>query len=382
MKRRALIGCAHCLALSSLLGPAAARAQGQSWAAPQRFERPDVSTDEGGLWALMDREETRLRRSPFMLRDAALQKYLQDMVARLAPAHAADMRVYPVRTPFFNASMAPNGMMQVWTGLLLRVDNEAQLAAVIGHEIGHYLQRHTLERLRDAKSRSAFGMFLGMFGLVGLVGQLVTLAGAFGFSRDQERQADQISVTLMRQAGYDTREAAKVWENLRLELVAAHGGDPSERSPLFASHPGSVERAVVLRELALSDAGGHLGEEEHRRVLAGLQARMLDDELKRGQTGETLALMDRLIGREPGRADLLYARGEARRLRGSADDLDLALADLERAVALGVEPAETHRSLGYLHLGRNQSERSREAFARYIEKAPAAPDAALIKSLL
>lgn len=381
MKRRALIGCAQCLALSSLLGPAASRAQG-SWLAPPRFERPDVASEEGGLWAMMDREETRLRRSPFILRDAGLQKYLQDMASKLAGNHAPDVRVYPVRTPFFNASMAPNGMMQVWTGLLLRVDNEAQLAAVLGHEIGHYLQRHTLERLRDVKARSAFGMFMGMFGLVGLVGQMAAIAGAFGFSRDQERQADHIGLALMRQAGYDTREAAKVWDNLRLELAAVHGGDPSQRSPLFASHPGSAERSATLAELAAGDSGGYLGEEEHRRALAGFQAQMLDDELKRGQTNETLALLTRLIERQPERADLLYSRGEARRLRGAVGDPELAYADFERAVALGSEPAECHRALGYLYRSRDQADRAREAFTRYIDKAPAAPDAALIKSLL
>lgn len=358
MRRRALIGCAQCMALSGLLGPAASRAQG-SWLAPPRFERPDVATDEGGLWAMMDREETRLRRSPFLVRDAALQKYLQDMACKLAGGHCPDVRVYPVRTPFFNASMAPNGMMQVWTGLLLRVDNEAQLAAVIGHEIGHYMQRHTLERLRDVKSRSAFGMFLGMFGLVGLVG-----------------------LALMRQAGYDTHEAPKVWDNLRLELAAVHGGDPSLRNPLFASHPGSAERGEKLRELSAGDEAGYVGEEEHRRALLGLQAQMLEDELKRGQTGETLALLGRLIERQPKRADLLYNRGEARRLRAADGDLDLAQADFQRAIALGSEPAEVHRSLGYLLRSRDDTEHAREAFGRYVEKAPDAPDVALIKSFL
>ncbi|MCE4554766.1 M48 family metallopeptidase [Roseateles cellulosilyticus] len=381
MRRRAFIGCAQCLALSSLLGAAPARAQGD-WLAPPRFEKPDLGTDEGGLWAMMDREETRLRRSPFLLRDAGLQKYLQDIACKLSGDHCPDVRVYPVRTPFFNASMAPNGMMQVWSGLLLRVDNEAQLAAVLGHEIGHYMQRHTLERLRDVKSRSAFGMFLGMFGLVGLVGQMAALAGAFGFSRDQERQADQIGLTLMRRAGYDTREAAKVWENLMLELAAVHGGDPSQRNPLFATHPGSAERSATLRDLSAADSEGRLGEEEHRRALAGLQQTMLEDELKRGQTGETLALLNRLIERQPARADLLYTRGEARRLRAGNDDLDQAQADFERAIALGTEPAEAHRALGYLHRSRERHDLAREAFGRYIDKAPAAPDAALIKSLL
>jgi len=369
------------MALTALLRPATGHAQG-SWLAPPRFERPDVATDEGGLWALMDREETRLRRSPFLVRDAGLQKYLQDMVCRLAASHCPDVRVYAVRTPFFNASMAPNGMMQVWTGLLLRVDNEAQLAAVIGHEIGHYMQRHTLERLRDVKSRSAFGMFLGMFGIIGLVGQMVSIAGAFGFSRDQERQADQIGLALMRQAGYDTREAAKVWDNLRLELAAAHGGDPGQRSPLFASHPASAERSVTLRELSAADGDGYLGEAEMRGAIASLRTVMLEDELKRGQPGETLALLNRLILRDPARADLFYARGEARRLRATGDDLELARADLEAAIALGSEPAEVYRSLGYLHSSRDEGERAREAFGRYVEKAPSAPDVAMIKSLL
>lgn len=380
MKRRALIGCAQCMALSTLLAPGAGRAQ--SWLAPPRFERPDIGTDEGGLWAMMDREEKRLRRSPFLVRDAGLQKYLQDMTCKLAGGHCPDVRVYPVRTPFFNASMAPNGMVQIWTGLLLRVDNEAQLAAVVGHEIGHYLQRHTLERLRDVKSRAAFGMFMGMFGLVGLVGQMAALAGAFGFSRDQERQADQIGLALMREAGYDTREASKVWDNLRLELVAVHGGDPGQRNPLFASHPGSAERSNTLRDLAAGDSGGYLGLEEHRSALAGLQAQMLDDELKRGQSGETLALLGRLIEVQPARADLLYARGEARRLRAGDEDLSEARADFERAILLGNEPPEVHRALGYLYRSRNEAELARQSFARYVEKAPAAPDVAMIKSLL
>ena len=86
--------------------------------------------------------------------------------------------------------MAPNGMLQIWSGLLLRVENEAQLAAVLGHEIGHYLQRHTLDHLRDAKSRCAFATFMAAFGVVGLVGQMATLASAFTFTRDQEREAD------------------------------------------------------------------------------------------------------------------------------------------------------------------------------------------------
>lgn len=380
MKRRALLGAGCALGL----GPcAAAWSQTDAgWQPPERFARPDVASDEGGLWAMMDREETRLRRSPFMLRDAALRAYLQGIACKLGGDHCPDIRVYPVRTPFFNASMAPNGMMQVWTGLLLRVDNEAQLAAVLGHEIAHYLQRHSVERMRDVKSRSAFGMFMGMFGIVGLVGQLATLAGSFGFSRDQEREADRLGLQLMRKAGYDTREASKVWDNLRAELAASYGGDASKRSPMFATHPGSEERGATLAALAAADSGGFVGDAEFNAGLASLQIGLLEDELRRGQFGETLALLDRLIVRSPARGDLFYFRGEAHRLRAGDDDGDQALADFQQAIELGREMPQVHRSMGYVYQRREQSELARQAFGRYVELAPDAADAALIKSLL
>ena len=390
MQRRRLLalGCAHCAALAAW--PLAARAQApgatvaspSAWLAPPRFARPEVATDEGGLWAMMDREETRMRRSPFLIRDAALRDYLQGIAAKLAGEHAADVRVYPVRTPFFNASMAPNGMMQVWSGLLLRVDNEAQLAAVIGHEIGHYMQRHLLDRLRDMKARAAFGMFIGMLGPVGQIGQLGVLASAFGFSRDQERDADSVGLALLARAGYDPREASKVWDNLRAELVASQGADAGKSSPMFATHPPSDERRATLAQLAESATGGFLGAAEYAAKLEPLRFGLLEDELKRGQYGETLVLLDRMAQREPQRADLLYFRGETRRLRAKDGDLDQALVDLQQAVVLGSEPVQVHRAIGYIHQRREQWPEARAAFSRYVERAPEAPDVSLIKTYL
>ena len=136
-----------------------------------------------------------------------MRSYLTGIACKLGGEHCADTRVYAMRTPWFNASMAPNGMMQVWTGLLLRAANEAQLAAVLAHEIGHYLKRHSLERLRDTRSKSALAQFLGMaFGVagagsVGQIAQLGVMASLFSFTRDNEREADAIGLELMHQIG-------------------------------------------------------------------------------------------------------------------------------------------------------------------------------------
>lgn len=368
-------GCLHCAAFA---GAAFAQAD---WSPPPRFTRPDVGTDEGGLWALMDREEVRLRRSPFRIREEALNRYLNGIACNLGADHCPDVRVYLMRVPYFNANMAPNGMLQIWSGLLLRVENEAQLSAVIAHEIGHYLQRHSVEQLRDAKSRAAFGQFMAMFGAVGLIGQLAALGGAFAFSREHEREADRISVQLMQRVGYDPREATKVWANLLDEVKATRGSDPSQDSILFATHPPSEERRVALQGLASGTSGATL-EAEFREQLAPIRFGLLEDEMKRGRFDESVALLNRLLEREPGNATLLHFRGEARRQRAADGDAALALADFDAAVQTGVEPLVTYRSLGYLYRALHRTDEARAAWQRYLEQAPDAPDADLIKQTL
>ena len=373
-------------AYGALLAAGVARAEAP-WTAPPRFVRPAQPTDEGGLWALMDREEARLRRSPFVLRDPTLGDYLQDIACRLALNHCPDIRVYVVQTPIFNASMAPNGMLQIWTGLLLRVDNEAQLAAVIGHEIGHYLARHSVERMREVKSRAAFGQLLGLLGavgsagqLVGVVGQLALLASGFAYSRDQEREADRIATMLMRTAGYDPGEAAKIWGNLRLEIKAGTEGEPARSSPMLATHPSPGERQETLERLAESGHGGVLNEELWRERMRPFTPEWLTAEVKRGRHEESLALLSRKIAQSPARADFLYARGEVYRLRASDEDLNAALADFQAAVGVGGEPPETHRGLGLIYRKQGRLPEARASLIRYLESAPAAPEASMIKS--
>lgn len=381
MRRRTLVlgaGCAACLAgLAPLV-----RAE-DAWQLPIRIARPDPASDEGGLWAMMDRAETQLRRSPFRLREPQLQSRVQEIACRLGGEHCPDIRVYLVHTPYFNASMAPNGMMQVWTGLMLRVDNEAQLAAVLGHEIGHYLQRHSIERLRDAKSRSAFATFVSLAGGVGALAGLGVMASGFAFSREHERDADRIGIILMNRAGYDAAEAAKVWANLLLEVNARPEGSKSS-SAMFATHPPTEERQAALTELAGQYPGGKTNDEAWQRAIAPFLREWLNDEIKRGQHEESIALLTRAISRTIGKAEYLFARGEVYRLRARESDFDLdsALEDFRAAIAAGQEPPQTHRSLGMIYRARKQSPAAQQSFERYLQLAPDAPDALMIRNYL
>ena len=392
VNRRAALrsGCMHCLGLTGLFGGLSAQSQTvpnveapalQPVVPSGRFARPALDSDEGGLWAMMDREETRLRRSPFAVRDKGLTQYLEDLVCRLAGDHCPDIRIHVVRTPLFNASMAPNGMMQVWTGLLLRVENEAQLAAVLGHEMGHYLERHGVERLRDAKNRAAFAQFLGMFGAVGALGQLGMLAGAFAFSREHEIRADQLGMRLMQRAGYDGQQAARVWDNLLGELEITGGKDAGSRSPMMATHPPVLTRRDDLLRLAGS-ASGKTGAQEFQQAIARQRFDWLQDEIKRGQFEESLVLLDRLIKLDTTDAQLLYTRGEVYRLRAVGEDSQKSLTDLTQATALQTPPPQTYRSLGLLHKQRQSAAPAIQAFEKYLVALPDAADASLIKNYI
>lgn len=380
MKRRRLLAAgAWCCA-----GGCASAAWGQAlhYSAPTRLGKPDAASDEGGLWGLMDREERNLRRSPFLLRDPALATYVQDLACRLAKDHCPDLRVYLVRTPVFNATMAPNGMMQIWTGLLLRVDNEAQLAAVIGHEIGHYLQRHSLDRMRDIKDRAALAQVAALFGLVGAFGQLAIGAGAFAYGREHEREADRIGAVLMHDAGYDVAEAAKVWGNLVDEVTAREGKEPEKASPLFASHPSSPERRETLGTYARSLPGGTTGAEAYTRQTQRFLDAWLQEEVKRGQHAESLVLLSRLLAGQRTHALVQFYRGEVYRLRGESGDLDLALNDYRGASQAPDAPPPAFRGIGLIARQRGQRTEALEAFGRYLQLAPDAPDSAFIKNYM
>ena len=348
---------------------------------PPRFTRPAADTDEGGLWGLMDREEARLKRSPLTIRDKALQAYLQDLVCRIAEGHCPDIRVTPVRTPHFNAMMAPNGMMIVWSGLLLRVDNEAQLAAILGHELGHYLERHTVEQLRAQKESAVLSTVVGMVGGVGtFLGQIGLAANLMAFSREHEERADRMGMRLMRLAGYDGREAATVWSNLLDEMKVTGGKDAGKSGDIFDTHRVRAGRRDELLALA-GPAGGVVGEERYRQVIAPLRLGWLQDEVKRGQYEESLVLFDRMLKKDPQDAEVLFARGEVYRLRDEGDDVTRAVADLARASALPKAPAETFRSLGLLYR-RSDRAAAAEAFRTYLARAPQAGDAAMVRSYL
>lgn len=345
------------------------------------------SSDERGMWMQMAAYEEELRRSQFVIRDKALNDYVRGIVCRLVGPHCPDIRVYIVRTPQFNASMAPNGMMEILSGLLLRMQSEAQLAAVLGHEIGHYLRQHSLKLWRDVRSKGDVLSFLGL-GLavggayqLGQAAQLVTIASIYGFSREAEREADAVSLPMLRNAGYDPRDAARVWQQLIAEQDAtarARGRKRRDRDPvIFATHPTSEERLSRLAATAATLPGGERHRERYMKAIEPYWVGFIDDQVKLNDFGGTSYLLDQL-GAEGWRPILLYGKGELHRLRNKPGDLEQAADYYRRAVAMADPPPEAFRGLGYTLIKLGQRESGKAALQRYLALAPDAKDRAIV----
>jgi Zn-dependent protease with chaperone function len=386
--------------------------------------RPDPKTDEGGLWQKVDRAEHEAKDSAELNADPALNREVKRIACKLAPEYCGELRVYVMDRPFFNASMAPNGYMEVWSGLLLRAETEDQLAFVLGHEIGHFAENHSLESWRNAKNRTNTAMILQMaVGAVAIgaaasasastptangypnsqVSDIMRSAGAindliylgavasmFRYDRQNEMQADQLGFTRAVAAGYDPAAPSQMWRDLTAEVAASDF--PKVRAQdahasIFDSHPVTSERIKSLDVMAASAprAGGGTvtqNRKAYRAMIRPFLGAWLKDDLRRRDFGETLSLIARLSGEGEDLGVLSFYRGEALRLRRGPTDLDQAQASYVAATAYADAPAAAWRSLGDLQVQAGDKAHARQAYQGYLTRASDAKDRWLIEAAL
>ena len=370
------------------LAPASAQAA-EPIASTRPDERPAAGTDEAELWYAMERIERELQVSPLLVRDPELNAYVRGVLCKVTGDYCRDLRLYIVDVPWFNASMAPNGVMIVWTGSLLRIRDEAQLALVLGHEFGHYRERHTLQQWRKLKRSSAF---LGTFGVlasgagVGVAGMVANLAGLatmMKFTRDKEREADRIGFAQLLAQGYDPNASVALWEGMLREEEARDYGKPI---PVFSTHPQTRERRDDLKAAAdaVPDPPRELGIDRYRAATRPYLRHWLEQELTRRMFASTIqVLRDLQVGAPPEDAGLLtFYLGEAYRRRGKEPDKAEAAKLYAQAIAQPGAPPEAWREHGLALRASGYRAAAAAALRRYLELAPQADDSAFVTGYL
>lgn len=357
--------------------------------------KPQSNSLEGGLWQVVDQLEQDLRHSPLRITEPGLNTYLTNIACNLAGDNCADLRVYVVETPHFNASMAPNGMMQIWSGLLLRCRNEAELAAVVGHEIGHYIRRHSLQQLENLSNQAAFAAFAGVI-LTGMSGvnmtgltQAIALANVFAFSREQETEADQVGLDLMTRAGYAPIAASQIWQGLVEEMDAGLSAEEreeerSKRDVWTATHPTPDARIRALRTRAASKgaSGQIFAEERYLNAMRQHRDNFMEAELRLQRYDRTLVLINRLREAYPRDPQIRFYRGEVHRRRNDTSDERRAMQAYGEALEIDQAHAGSWRGMGIIHRRANRTQKAREAFRNYLQFEPDASDRLMIQSYL
>jgi predicted Zn-dependent protease len=193
-----------------------------------------------------------VERTVGLVRDPALVGYVSEIGRRLV-AHTstpdAPYRFHVADETEPNAFALPGGFVYVTRGLLALANSEDELAGVMGHEIGHVVARHSV---RQIEASTPFSILFGipsaivgivspaLGGIVGGVGKLASGLVLAPYSRDQEREADQIGIQLAARAGWDPAGLPSMLHTLERDEALA-GGDPS-RISFFANHPATPER--------------------------------------------------------------------------------------------------------------------------------------------
>jgi predicted Zn-dependent protease len=372
---------------------AAGGAMGAEPAKPSRYVMPppgytpDMKSDEAGLWMQVDKAEDAIKTAPSLVRDEKLNAYVSQLVCRLAGEYCPSIRVYVVQVPSFNASMAPNGMMLVHTGLLMRTENEAQLAFVLGHEITHYLHRHSLQRWRQLINTRGFLSFFtlaavgaGAPGLID-VASTIGVAGIYSNSREHERDADATGFTRVTEAGYAPGEAPAIWRHVASE-DKANPRNIDRPAMWLSTHPAPEERIANMEKQA-GEAQARRSdwvrnEDPFRAATDAFLNRWVEDDLALGRNDESAELFRRLSATMPSRGIYRYGLGEAYRKRNKGTDAAAAMAAYRGALECADAPASAWRGLGLVAMKAGDKAAAREAFSKYRLAAPEAGDKAMI----
>jgi predicted Zn-dependent protease len=229
-------------------------------------------TGQSELMLLSEEEELQMGKQAFTqlawqqggpLRiDPATQAYLTGIVRRLHEvSHRANLPVdFTLESASEPNAWAIPGHTAMNRGLLQHLENEAQFAFVMGHEMGHVAARHSAARQSRATLGSAGVGILGVAGdVVGLGGLVSGVAGAgtqlllLSYDRGQELQADQLGALYMARAGYDPSESIRAHETLN-RAIDAHlanlgqsRSDPSAMSQILSTHPRHEQRVAELQ---------------------------------------------------------------------------------------------------------------------------------------
>jgi beta-barrel assembly-enhancing protease len=391
-----------------------------------------LASDEALLWERAAREHRKLRAGLF--RDVVLEEYLTAMVHRLLPPGTLEAGVSPsvhvLVNPSLNAFAYPTGAIYVHSGLLARLENEAQLTTVLAHELAHVIYRHAIRHLREERNKDLWKRIavvttpLVLGPLLAPVGisvsgtnpaillqrpsvealltaqaldsslelaarrpprgrfdqttalfartqpQLALLASVQSYQPSLTEEADRFAVEALARAGYDPEEADRTLAHLQAAAQSHAAQEPFwwGRSTVYAARRQALWQMLAALPPTAPEPGPQpSGEDLYQERVRLLRRENALAELKVGRIEDAIAQLDRVLRLHPNDPVTHYYLGRAYAAKVSTvDDLQRAVAAYINATRADAAFAEAYRELAIAYAKLGDGERAAEARQTYI----------------
>jgi predicted Zn-dependent protease len=391
------------------------------------YEALELKERELGLMQAAHENEALFVRRGYRYNSPELEALISRIGAALAPDPTdpyIKYRFHVLRDSEPNAFALPDGQIYVNTGILALLENEAQLAALLGHEVHHTAGHHTILEYRSVRRKMVASMILGG----GLIGDIFVVLSVLGYSRDLEEEADGKGIRRMLEAGYDPREAPRLFEIMQGDPE----GDRPRASTAWSTHPDLKARADTARAaipVLTADAGPEglkIEGRSFRKLIRQTSLDTVQDLIAADRPRSAVDLASRLVGEDeadPARhlalGDAFHALGAVREPAGEeaptnrdkkrrqrermkltreerdaerraapegpkALQVNLKQAQQAYSRALGLDPelAEAHRGLGFVLAGLGSLKEAGREFVVYLRARPEAPDRPIVLARL
>ena len=349
--------------------------------------------DEQRLWRRVQKEQEVINNSGFLYHEPELENYL-NRIAQKLQAHSVapdfEVQIKVLKDPNLNAFAYPNGVIYIHSGILARMDNEAQLAALLSHEITHCTHRHSFRVMRSIKDRPAYiaavqntlAKISAVQEVARLLGATGSMAAVSGYTRELESEADQVGLDLMAKANYDPTEALRLFEHLKQEIEAEGIEEPF----FFGTHPNVQQRIENVNGwLAGNNKDNHAIVKNTAEFQARLQRVVLANarlDLRLGRFGIAQKTVAKYLEMRPNDARAYYLFGEIFRQRDGQDDAGTAVSYYEKAIVLDPSYSEPHKAVGLMHYKEGQKQLAKKFFESCLLLSPNTSDKAYIQGYL
>lgn len=358
-------------------------------------EQAEYNEDLTRLIIESERLNQTFRKKGMLFNGVEANQYLNDMAAELVPDFHDDrirVKIYIVKNATPNAMALPNGDIYVFSGLFAMLNNESQLASIVAHEIGHVIHQHGLKSAIAARNTIVAAHIADIFLFGTHLSYLPAGMSLASFSREQEREADEVSLSYMANTQYDLNQSPEVFA-----LFSSLPKSNSVSGSIYSSHPDNEERIeylsrIISENYSGDDAGFHESSARFEKTRAQLMELNVKLRLRSKQYQMALDLLQEADAYYEEKTLITFYRGEAYRLMAEnpaaaakeeawlqerkvteedkkkhkdkvAANWDLAkqyyleILDLEKA------PAETHRGLALVYM----NEEDKDSAIKHLE---------------